>query len=49
MYKVTKQFTSGIMFGVVLTETTSVKFTVGDKIKPCAGNSSYIVLSVEAV
>lgn len=43
MYRVTKQFISGLLAGLTITETTQVRFTVGNTYNPCAGSSSYIV------
>lgn len=49
MYLVTKQFLSGALSGLTITEKTSVLFTVGRTYKPCAGSSTYKVLAVEAI
>ncbi len=49
MFQVTKQFTSGFFKGLTVTEKTSVMFLVGKEYKPCAGNSSYVVLSCVAI
>jgi hypothetical protein len=48
MFKVTKRFTSGLLAGLEITETTSVKFEVGTKVKGGRNGSSYEVVAVEA-
>ncbi len=48
MYKVTKQFVSGILAGIMITEETSILFIVGRTYYPWFG-SSYVVLSVEQI
>lgn len=50
MFKVTKQFISGILHGMTITETYSFRPTVGFICKkPCAGSSGYKILAVEEV
>ena len=45
-YLVTKHFTGGLLKGLTIEETTSVKFEIGFKCpKPCAG-SPYIIKNV---
>jgi hypothetical protein len=49
-YKVTREFTSGILKGLFYTEITSVFFLVGFECKhPCGGGDPYIITSVEMV
>ena len=49
MFKVTKKFTSGLLKGITITETTSVEFVVGKNYKPCVGSSRYTVMACEKV
>ena len=49
MFRVTKRFVSGLLAGIELTETTSVRFTVGKHYTPCAGSSAYVVTACELV
>lgn len=46
-YRVTKQFISGLLSGLTITETTSVVFTVGKTYTPCAGSSAYVVIACD--
>lgn len=48
MFKVTKVFLKGILKGLTIVETTSVKFTVGKTYKACIGSSVYKVTACEA-
>lgn len=49
MFKVTKQFISGVLAGLTITETTPVAFTVGKTYTPCAGSSAYIVTACVSI
>ena len=49
MFKVTKQFISGALSGLTITEKTSVAFKVGKTYAPCAGSSAYTVIAVEKI
>ena len=46
-YKVTKQFTSGILEGMVVTEVTSIQFEIGKEYSSCTNKTKYIVTSCE--
>lgn len=46
-YIVTKEFVSGHLAGVTVREKTSVSFVVGKVYIPCAGGSSYKIVSLE--
>lgn len=48
-YKVTKQFTSGILEGMTITEVTAVKFEIGKEYSSCANKTKYVVTSCEEV
>lgn len=49
MYEVTKLFISGLLEGLTITETTSVKFEVGfECLKPCGG-SPYRIIAVRRI
>lgn len=48
-YKVTRQFTGGILKGQTHTEETTVKFSVGFRCDKPAGGSPYIITKVEPV
>ena len=45
MYEITKTFTSGLLKGLTIAETTKVEFEVGKTYKPCAGSASYKIIS----
>jgi len=50
MYKVTKEFTNGTLKGMKYTFKTKIKFEVGFICaRPCAGDSSYKIISVEEI
>ena len=44
-YSITKRFTSGLLEGITITETSSVQFIVGKEYTPCAGGSKYVIVS----
>lgn len=46
-YKVTKEFTDGLLAGLVLEETTRVPMIEGEFYKGIMGTSSYIIRRVE--
>ena len=46
MYKVAKKFITGSLKGLVLIESTNVRFVVGEKIKGIGG-SMYEIISCE--
>jgi hypothetical protein len=48
MFKVTKRITSGTFAGMDISETTSVKFEVGFKVKAGRNGPAYEVVAVEA-
>lgn len=48
-YKITKTFTDGLMKGLKITETTTVRFTLNKHYKCCVGGSSYIVTAIEII
>lgn len=45
-YSVTKQHTTGVLAGMVTTETTTVCFPVGLVVDPSIGGGAYTVVSV---
>lgn len=45
-YAVTKQFVSGLLKGIEVTETTSVKFQVGKTYNAILGSSGYKVTKI---
>lgn len=47
MFKVTKLITSGTLAGLEVTETTSVEFEVGFKVKAGRNGPAYEVVAVE--
>lgn len=50
LYRVTRQFTGGILKGLTYTDITSVKFEVGFVCeRPAAGYDPYRILAVEVV
>jgi hypothetical protein len=48
-FSTTKRFTSGLLEGITITETTAVSFEVGKEYTPCAGSSRYIILACTEV
>jgi hypothetical protein len=48
-YEVTKTFTSGLLAGLTITETTTVKFVVGFECKKPVGGSPYRITAVKVV
>jgi hypothetical protein len=48
MFKVTKRFTGGLLKGLEVEETTSVRFNVGEVYQPWGG-SPYVVVAVEVL
>jgi len=47
MYEVTKQFTGGILKGLVVKEKTTVRMTKGDMVDNPIDGSSYVVVEVK--
>ncbi len=48
-YKITKQFVSGFLQGLMITEETSVKLEANKIHKPCAGSSNYRVIKITCI
>lgn len=46
-FEVTKRFVSGLLEGLTITETTTVRFEVGRTYTPAAGSSAYVVTRCE--
>ena len=46
-WKITKRFTSGVLEGITIEETSTVRMLVGFEYTPCAGSSKYVVESCE--
>lgn len=48
-YRVTKLFTSGLLAGLTITETTTVAFRVGFRCEKPIGGSAYVITACEAL
>lgn len=48
-YRITRQFTDGVLKGITYTSETSVHYNVGDTIPESRYSDGYIILNVEEI